>query len=50
MPHWLDRVVPRISIEGAPYFARRDAELLAASYPAPAAEPADAEKEPEPVA
>jgi RND superfamily putative drug exporter len=24
MPHWLDRVTPRISIEGAQFFARRD--------------------------
>ncbi|MBV8999914.1 MAG: MMPL family transporter, partial [Solirubrobacterales bacterium] len=24
MPRWLDRVTPRISIEGAAFFARRD--------------------------
>ncbi|MBV9365507.1 MAG: MMPL family transporter, partial [Solirubrobacterales bacterium] len=24
MPRWLDRLTPRISIEGAEYFARRD--------------------------
>jgi RND superfamily putative drug exporter len=26
MPHWLGRAVPRISIEGGEYFAKRDAE------------------------
>jgi RND superfamily putative drug exporter len=24
MPHWLDRILPRISIEGAEYFEQRD--------------------------
>jgi RND superfamily putative drug exporter len=36
MPGWLDRVVPRISIEGEEYFAARDAAAAAAA-PAPAA-------------
>ena len=26
LPRWLDRIVPRVSIEGEDYFARRDAE------------------------
>jgi RND superfamily putative drug exporter len=26
MPRWLDRAVPQVSIEGAEYFARRDAQ------------------------
>ncbi len=29
LPGWLDRIVPRISIEGEEYFAKRDAELAA---------------------
>jgi RND superfamily putative drug exporter len=29
MPRWLDRIVPRVSIEGEDYFARRDAERAA---------------------
>ena len=47
MPHWLERVTPRISIEGEAYFARLDAKPAAA---APAAEPAGAAREPEHVA
>jgi RND superfamily putative drug exporter len=35
MPKWLDRVVPRVSIEGEEYFAARDAAAAAAA-PAPA--------------
>jgi RND superfamily putative drug exporter len=31
MPGWLDRLVPHISIEGEEYFAKRDAELAAAT-------------------
>jgi RND superfamily putative drug exporter len=38
MPGWLDRIVPRISIEGEEFFEARDAALAAA----PAASPADA--------
>jgi RND superfamily putative drug exporter len=34
LPGWMERVVPRISIEGEEYFAKRDAE---ATRPAPAA-------------
>lgn len=30
LPRWLDRVLPRISIEGEEFFARRDAESAAA--------------------
>jgi RND superfamily putative drug exporter len=45
MPRWLDRVLPRISIEGNSYFAARDAKL-----PMAAPEPAPEEKTPEPVA
>jgi RND superfamily putative drug exporter len=37
MPHWLDRVTPRISIEGQAYFARRDANKA----PAPVTHPAE---------
>ncbi len=33
MPAWLDRVVPRISIEGEEYFEARDAALAAAAVP-----------------
>ena len=29
LPRWLDRIVPRISIEGEDYFAKRDAKLAA---------------------
>jgi RND superfamily putative drug exporter len=35
MPHWLDRIVPHVSIEGAEFFAARD-------KPAPAPEPVTA--------
>jgi RND superfamily putative drug exporter len=31
MPRWLERTVPRISIEGEGYFAKRDAEKAAAA-------------------
>jgi RND superfamily putative drug exporter len=34
MPSWLDRFVPRISIEGEEYFEARDAALAAAAAPA----------------
>ncbi len=34
MPSWLDRIVPRISIEGEEYFEARDAALAAAATPA----------------
>src|SRR6201996_1993534 len=34
MPGWLDRIVPRISIEGEEYFKERDAALAAAATPA----------------
>jgi RND superfamily putative drug exporter len=44
MPHWLDRVTPRISVEGQAYFARLDA-----AKPVPAT-PAQQSREPEPVA
>ena len=37
MPRWLDRAVPRISIEGDEYFARRDAERPAEPIVTPAA-------------
>jgi RND superfamily putative drug exporter len=37
MPSWLERVVPRISIEGEEYFAARDAAIAAAA-PAPASD------------
>jgi RND superfamily putative drug exporter len=36
LPSWLDRIVPKISIEGEDFFAKRDAERTAAA-PAPAA-------------
>jgi RND superfamily putative drug exporter len=29
LPRWLDRILPRISIEGEDYFAKRDAEKAA---------------------
>jgi RND superfamily putative drug exporter len=35
LPRWLDRVMPRVSIEGEEYFAKRDAEATAAA-PLPA--------------
>jgi RND superfamily putative drug exporter len=34
MPKWLDRITPRISIEGSEYFAARDAAAAAAATPA----------------
>ena len=34
MPSWLDRIMPRISIEGEEYFEARDAALAAAATPA----------------
>jgi RND superfamily putative drug exporter len=34
LPRWMDRLIPRVSIEGEEYFAKRDAE--AAVRPAPA--------------
>jgi RND superfamily putative drug exporter len=37
-PRWLDRITPRVSIEGAEFFAERD--RLAAAAPAPEPEPA----------
>jgi RND superfamily putative drug exporter len=37
LPSWLERIVPRISIEGEDYFAKRDAAQAAAAKPAPAA-------------
>jgi putative drug exporter of the RND superfamily len=36
MPHWLDRLVPRISIEGAEFFAQRDRAKASEPVPAPA--------------
>src|SRR4051812_15318689 len=36
LPRWLDKVVPKFSIEGEEYFAKRDAEAAAAA-PAPVA-------------
>ena len=35
MPSWLDRVLPRISIEGEDYFARRDADARQGTEAAP---------------
>jgi putative drug exporter of the RND superfamily len=35
MPRWLDRIVPRISIEGEDFFAKRDAAFAARPEPAP---------------
>jgi RND superfamily putative drug exporter len=35
LPHWIDRILPRLSIEGAEFFDRRDA--AAAGKPEPAA-------------
>jgi RND superfamily putative drug exporter len=34
MPSWLERIVPKISIEGSEYFAARDAAAAAAATPA----------------
>ena len=39
MPRWLDRVVPRISIEGAEFFAARD-DVAPPKKPVPAGSPA----------
>ncbi len=36
LPRWLDRIIPRISIEGEDYFAKRDAKLAAAGASAAA--------------
>jgi putative drug exporter of the RND superfamily len=37
LPRWMERVVPRVSIEGEEYFAKRDAEAAAArTVPVPA--------------
>ncbi len=44
MPRWLDRVVPQFSIEGAEFFAARDAAAAAPSAPGPV--PVGAEHEP----
>ncbi|MFL5842936.1 MAG: MMPL family transporter [Thermoleophilaceae bacterium] len=49
MPRWLGRVTPRIEIEGAGYFADRDAKTLAPASPVPDAEAAPVEKTPETV-
>jgi RND superfamily putative drug exporter len=46
MPHWLDRVTPRISIEGQPYFERLDAKPVPATPAAPAREPVGAGSKP----
>ncbi len=46
LPGWLDRVVPRISIEGEEYFAKRDAQRAAADR-APGADAADGPKSPD---
>ena len=40
LPRWMEKVVPKFSIEGEEYFARRDAEAAAAAKPAAAAAPA----------
>jgi RND superfamily putative drug exporter len=40
MPRWMEKVVPKFSIEGEEYFARRDAEAAAAAKPVAAAAPA----------
>ena len=50
MPHWLDRVTPRISIEGQALFARLDAKPPVAAPAAPAREPVGAGTKPEGVA
>jgi putative drug exporter of the RND superfamily len=36
LPGWLERIIPRISIEGEEYFAARDAAAASAPAPAPA--------------
>jgi RND superfamily putative drug exporter len=41
MPSWLDRIVPKISIEGSEYFAARDAAAAAAAAPAPSGAASD---------
>jgi putative drug exporter of the RND superfamily len=41
MPSWLERVVPKISIEGSEYFAARDAAAAAAAAPAPSGAASD---------
>jgi RND superfamily putative drug exporter len=33
LPSWLDRVLPRISIEGSDYFDRRDADRAPVDAP-----------------
>ncbi len=38
LPRWLDRILPKISIEGEEYFARRDAPAAASQKPEPAGE------------
>lgn len=38
MPKWLDRILPRISIEGEEYFAARDAAAAAPAAPAAASD------------
>jgi len=40
LPRWMEKVVPKFSIEGEEYFARRDAEAAAAAKPAAAPAPA----------
>ena len=35
MPRWLDRAVPQLSIEGAEYFAERDAQAAPQRAPVP---------------
>jgi RND superfamily putative drug exporter len=35
MPRWLDRLVPHVSIEGAEYFAKRDAQAGPPREPLP---------------
>jgi RND superfamily putative drug exporter len=35
MPRWLDRIVPHLSIEGAEYFAERDAQAASQREPVP---------------
>jgi RND superfamily putative drug exporter len=41
MPSWLDRIVPKISIEGEEYFEARDAAAAAAATPAPSGAASD---------
>jgi RND superfamily putative drug exporter len=40
LPPWMEKVVPKFSIEGEEYFAARDAEAATAAKPAVAAAPA----------